>query len=98
MLYQSRITNATRRTTLVLVFLCLCGINAFAADDNSEGNLSRRSPPVATSLTSPPRNRSLLLRRRFAQHRHVAGNRQDGRSLNRDGNMVSRALLANRSI
>jgi type IV pilus assembly protein PilQ len=34
MVYQSRITNATKRTTLVLVFLCLCGANIFAADDS----------------------------------------------------------------
>ena len=31
MVYQSRIKNATRRTTLVLVFLCLCGIHTFAS-------------------------------------------------------------------
>ncbi|HEY3041323.1 MAG TPA: type IV pilus secretin PilQ [Pyrinomonadaceae bacterium] len=36
MVYQSRITNATRRTTLVLVFLCLCSINILAAVDNSK--------------------------------------------------------------
>ena len=33
MVYQSRIKNATRRTTLVLIFLSLCGIHAFAASD-----------------------------------------------------------------
>jgi type IV pilus assembly protein PilQ len=35
MLYQSRITNATKRTTLVLVFLCICGTNLLAAANNS---------------------------------------------------------------
>ena len=30
MVYQSRLTRATRRTTLVLIFLCLCGSNLFA--------------------------------------------------------------------
>jgi type IV pilus assembly protein PilQ len=34
MVYQSRITNAIR-TTLVLVFMCLCGTNILAAADNS---------------------------------------------------------------
>lgn len=48
MVYQSRITNATRRTTLVLVFLCLCGTNIFAAAD-----VSRTSPTVdPTSLAA----------------------------------------------
>lgn len=36
MVYQSRITNATRRTTLVLVFLCLCGTNLLAAANSSK--------------------------------------------------------------
>lgn len=36
MVYQSRITNATKRTTLVLVFLCLCGTNLLAAADSSK--------------------------------------------------------------
>jgi type IV pilus assembly protein PilQ len=36
MLYQSRITNATRRTTLVLVFMCIFATNIFAADDHSK--------------------------------------------------------------
>lgn len=36
MVYQSRITNVTKRTTLVLVFLCLCGTNIFAADNSKE--------------------------------------------------------------
>ena len=35
MLYQSRITNATRRTTLVLVFMCIFATHLFAAGDNS---------------------------------------------------------------
>ena len=48
MVYQSRITNATRRTTLVLVFLCVFGINAFAADD-IEGIITGDSPSVAAT-------------------------------------------------
>ena len=34
MVYQSRITKGTKRATLVLVFLCLCGANVFAADNS----------------------------------------------------------------
>jgi len=47
MVYQSRITNATRRTTLVLVFLCLFGINTFASDGLA-GITMGNSPSVAT--------------------------------------------------
>jgi type IV pilus assembly protein PilQ len=47
MVYQSRITNAMRRTTLVLVFLGLSGINAFAAD-YSEATLA----PDSSSVTA----------------------------------------------
>ena len=36
MVYQSRITNATKRTTLVLVLLCLCGAKILAADSGSK--------------------------------------------------------------
>jgi type IV pilus assembly protein PilQ len=36
MLYQSRITNATKRTTLVLVFICICCTHILAATDYSE--------------------------------------------------------------
>jgi type IV pilus assembly protein PilQ len=46
MVYQSRITNATRRTTLVLVFLCLCGANAFATADSSKGEATANSSGV----------------------------------------------------
>jgi type IV pilus assembly protein PilQ len=35
MLYQSRITNVTKRTTLVLVLMFVCGANAFSAVDNN---------------------------------------------------------------
>jgi type IV pilus assembly protein PilQ len=45
MLYQSRITNATKRTTLVLVFMCLFAIHIFAAPDNSKSI-------IAASITS----------------------------------------------
>ena len=63
MVYQSRIKNATRRTTLVLVFLCLCGINAFASADNSTANTAIEpaeqqqpspTPSVAPSGTMSP--------------------------------------------
>ena len=47
MVYQSRITRATRRTALVLVFLCLCGINTFAAADDSKAITTGDSTSVA---------------------------------------------------
>ncbi|HEV7682371.1 MAG TPA: type IV pilus secretin PilQ [Pyrinomonadaceae bacterium] len=47
MVYQSRITNAMRRTTLVLVFLALSGINALAAEF-SEATLA----PDSSSVTA----------------------------------------------
>jgi type IV pilus assembly protein PilQ len=47
MVYQSRIINTTRRTTLVLVFLCLCGINTFAVVANSEVVTTGESTGVA---------------------------------------------------
>ena len=53
MVYQSRITNATRRTTLVLVFLCLCGINIFAAADNSRTRPTGESTIMAATLDQP---------------------------------------------
>ena len=61
MVYQSRISNATRRTTLVLVFLCLCGTNILAAADNSKAvstdNLARSAAtleaPAAQQTASP---------------------------------------------
>jgi type IV pilus assembly protein PilQ len=49
MVHQSRISKATRRTTLVLVFLSLCGINAFAAADNSTPATPGDSPSLATT-------------------------------------------------
>jgi len=48
MVYQPRISNATQRTTLVLVFLCIFGINTFAADDNG-GSTTGVSTSVATT-------------------------------------------------
>ena len=51
MVYQSRIKNATRRTTLVLVFLCLCGIHTFASADNSTANTA--TEPAAQQQPSP---------------------------------------------
>ena len=47
MVYQSRIIRATRRTTLVLVFLCLCGSNTFAAADDSKAITTGDSTSVA---------------------------------------------------
>ena len=51
MLYQSRITNATKRTTLVLVFLCICGTNLLAAADNS--NVIPTGKAAASSEAKP---------------------------------------------
>src|SRR3989442_370087 len=51
MLYQSRITNATKRTTLVLVFLCICGTNILAAADTS--NAITTGKAVATLEAKP---------------------------------------------
>ena len=51
MVYQSRIKNATRRTTLVLIFLSLCGINLFAAADNSTAKTATQ--PAAQQRPSP---------------------------------------------
>jgi len=53
MVYQSRITNATRRTTLVLVFLCLCGVNVFAAGDKSTPALPNTVAGAVTPLDEP---------------------------------------------
>jgi type IV pilus assembly protein PilQ len=53
MVYQSRITNATRRTTLVLVFLCLCGANIFAAADSSKEIATGNSTGVAITPNEP---------------------------------------------
>jgi type IV pilus assembly protein PilQ len=62
MVYQSRIKNATRRTTLVLIFLSLCGINIFAASDFTANTATEPaaqqrpspSPSVAPSTTMSP--------------------------------------------
>ena len=61
MVYQSRITNATRRTTLVLVFLCLCGTNLLAAAnsskavsiDNTATSPAKLEEPAAQQRPSP---------------------------------------------
>jgi type IV pilus assembly protein PilQ len=58
MVYQSRIKNATSRTTLVLVFLCLCGINAFAAADNSKAITTGDSTSVVTAEPTAQQNPS----------------------------------------
>lgn len=62
MVYQSRIKNAMRRTTLVLIFLSLCGINIFATADPTAniamGPAAQQrpspSPSVAPSTTMSP--------------------------------------------
>jgi len=46
MVYQSRIKNATRGTTLVLIFLSLCGINTFAGPQNASANSAGNSTAV----------------------------------------------------
>jgi type IV pilus assembly protein PilQ len=48
MAYQSRTLDATRRTTLVLVFLCLCGVNIMAAGDYS-GAITSGDPVAVTA-------------------------------------------------
>jgi type IV pilus assembly protein PilQ len=53
MVYQSRITNATRRTTLVLIFLCLCGVNVFAAADGPKDVVAAISSSVTTTADEP---------------------------------------------
>lgn len=53
MVYQSRFTNVTKRTTLVLVFLCLCSGNLLAAADNSRAAANDNPPTVAATLTTP---------------------------------------------
>jgi len=53
MVYKSRITNATRRTTLVLVFLCLCGANILAAADNSKAVSTDNLASSAATLEEP---------------------------------------------
>ena len=50
MVNQSRIKNATRRTTLVLIFLSLCGINIFAAADSTANTATE---PAAQQRPSP---------------------------------------------
>jgi type IV pilus assembly protein PilQ len=50
MVYQSQIKNATRRTTLVLIFLSLCGINIFAAGDFTANTATE---PAAQQRPSP---------------------------------------------
>src|SRR5258705_2414452 len=50
MVYQSRIKNAMRRTSLVLIFLCLCGINIFPAAASSANTAA---DPAAQQRPSP---------------------------------------------
>lgn len=53
MVYQSRITNATRRTTLVLVFLCLCGPNILASANSSTEVSTGNSASMVTTPNEP---------------------------------------------
>ncbi|HEY8187581.1 MAG TPA: type IV pilus secretin PilQ [Pyrinomonadaceae bacterium] len=48
MLYQSRIKSATKRATLVLVFLCLGGINILAADNSEAASTDKLAHADAT--------------------------------------------------
>src|SRR5882672_8915677 len=54
MVYQSRITKATRRTTLVLVFLCLCGLNIFAAAERSKDTSITANASGVTATPEQP--------------------------------------------
>jgi type IV pilus assembly protein PilQ len=47
MVYQSRINRVTRRATLVLLFLCLCGPNLFAKAGSLQDLTAGNSPSVA---------------------------------------------------
>jgi hypothetical protein len=67
MLYQSRLRNCTKRTALVLVFLCICGSQVFAVADSSNaigtaraassdiqpGELAAQQKPSPTPTASP---------------------------------------------
>ena len=50
MVYQSRLTRATRRTTLVLIFLCLCGSNLFAQTQTASANPTSASTNSTTEV------------------------------------------------
>ncbi len=50
MVYQFRIRNATKRTTLVLVLLCLCGAKILAADSSSKAIASVSTISFITTL------------------------------------------------
>jgi type IV pilus assembly protein PilQ len=59
MLYQSRINNATKRTTLVLVFMFICGAHSLAAADdayavtNGEADTKLVAPANAGATQQP---------------------------------------------
>ncbi len=50
--YQSRITNTTRRTALVLVFLSLCGANLLVAVGNTSEMTSTENTALVNSVNS----------------------------------------------
>jgi len=52
MLYQSRITNATSRTALVLVLIFVCGANVLAAVDNTS-SVATGEPSIAVENQQP---------------------------------------------
>jgi type IV pilus assembly protein PilQ len=58
MLHQSRITNATKRTTLVLVFMCICGARILAAADKpnaiTPGNLASANSALDEPVAQQP--------------------------------------------
>ena len=59
MLYQSRITNAVKRTALVLVFTCLGGANIFASANDADAIITGKTitaavTPVDTKAQASP--------------------------------------------
>ena len=61
MVYQSRYIRATRRTTLVLLFLCLCSFNLLANTENSaatraavDESLAQQQPSPAPMVSTTP--------------------------------------------
>ena len=53
MVYQSRYIRATRRTTLVLLFLCLCSFNLLANPENSTATRAAVDESLAQQQPSP---------------------------------------------
>ncbi len=53
MVYQSRITNATKRTALVLVFLCICSANIWGSTGDTD-TIKTEGPVVVTEPQQQP--------------------------------------------